>query len=84
MKGWLIIPVNYKGEQMEFRGKLLKGKGRYGYKIKVKVDGGEVVFEEENDGRYWPKVFVAEDGEGINGEVVEAISGVMERAMNER
>lgn len=52
MKGWLIIPVEYKGEQLEFRGKLLKGKGRYGYKVKVEVDGGEVVFEEEVDGRF--------------------------------
>jgi hypothetical protein len=37
MKRELIILLEYKGEQVEFRGKLLKGK--YGYNFKLKVDG---------------------------------------------
>ena len=80
MKGWLIIPVEYKGKQLEFRGKILKGKGRYGYKIKVKLDGGEVVFEEEVDGRY--NAVVSTDGMegGVDGDLVEAIAEVVEIA----
>ncbi|MCU7550405.1 hypothetical protein OCK74_14890 [Chitinophagaceae bacterium LB-8] len=78
MKGWLIIPVEYKGEQLEFRGKLLKGKGRYGYKIKVKVVGGEVVFEEEVNGKY--KVVEQELKEGVDASLIQAIANTIEVA----
>ncbi|MCU7549321.1 hypothetical protein OCK74_09355 [Chitinophagaceae bacterium LB-8] len=81
MKGWLIIPVEYKGEQLEFRGKLLKGKGRYGYKIKVKVDGGEIVFEEEVDGRYQMVVIPGGMEGEIDGGLIQAIASIIDEAL---
>jgi hypothetical protein len=80
MKGYFIIPVDYKGERLELKGKLLNGK--HGYNFKVKVEGADVVFEQNEEGKY--KVAVRPVGmlkEGkIDVELVEVIKDVVEKA----
>jgi hypothetical protein len=81
MKVHLIIPVEYKGEKLEFRAKLLEGS--FGYKFKLKVEGGEIVFEQDKEEKFKVAVKPAKlvrDGK-IDMGLVEAIKGVVDEAV---
>lgn len=79
MKAKIIIPVVYQGKQLELKAKLLES--RFGYKFKVKVDGGEVVLEPDKEGKYKVAVKPAEllrEGE-IDVELVLGIRGLLKK-----
>jgi hypothetical protein len=76
-----VIPVDYKGEELEFRAQLLNY--GYSYKIQVDINGLEVLFEPDEE-RNFRVILDPEklDGQNkIDTELLKVIAGVLESSV---
>jgi hypothetical protein len=78
MENEFLLPVTFKGKELEFPARLLN----YGYssKLEVELDGIKVIFEPDEE-RNWRVLISYEDlvaNKNISRELLEAVAGVIQ------